>query len=218
MRRIALDVPLALLCLVATFTCLTEAAVPTPGASLADGALIQALRQGGCVLVMRHASSPFAPPSKEAADPENTSLERQLDEAGRNSARNMGAAIKRLAIPVGEVWTSPRYRARQTAELAGLRPARIADELDEGAQGMKSSIDAQRTEWLRRKAAERPRTGTDLILVTHAPNIADAFGDLAANVEAGEALVFRPDGKGGTQLVARIKAQDWQGLARQSTG
>jgi phosphohistidine phosphatase SixA len=172
-----------------------------------------ALRKGGYVLVMRHASSPFAPPSKETADPENTRLERQLDERGRIAARNMGAAIKRLAIPVGDVLTSPRYRARQTVELAGLDRVRIADELDECAQGAKSAIDAQRTEWLRKKAAERPRAGTDLILLTHAPNIADAFGDFAPNVEPGEALVFQPDGKGGTELVGRIKAQDWLRLA-----
>jgi hypothetical protein len=30
---------------------------------------------------------------------------------------------------------------------------------------------------------------------------------------AGEALVFRPDGKGGTSLVARIKIEEWPKLA-----
>ena len=214
MRRIAFAGTCAMLCLLAAPMSFTEATVPAPAKSLAGAALVEALRQGGYVLVMRHASSPFAAPSKETADPANTTLERQLDEAGRTSARNMGAAIRRLAIPVGDVLMSPRYRARQTVELAGLGPARVAEELDESTQGMKSGVDSQRTEWLRRKAAEPPRGGTDLLLVTHAPNISDAFGDLASNVEAGEALVFRPDGKGGTQLAARIKAQEWQGLAQ----
>ena len=52
--------------------------------------LVKSLRQGGYVLVMRHASSPATPPAKMDADPENTGLERQLDEKGRKSAKAMG--------------------------------------------------------------------------------------------------------------------------------
>ena len=47
-------------------------------ASLTPG-LVDELRHGGYVLVMRHASSPANPPDKSAADPENVALERQLD-------------------------------------------------------------------------------------------------------------------------------------------
>jgi hypothetical protein len=69
--------------------------------------LIGRLRQGGYVLVMRHASSPREAPSKEVANADNTKLERQLDEAGRRNATAMGEAIRALRIPIGIVLTSP---------------------------------------------------------------------------------------------------------------
>ena len=62
--------------------------------TLSSVALVQALRQGGYILLMRHASSPAAPPTTESAERDNTRLERQLDQTGRNAAHSMGAAIK----------------------------------------------------------------------------------------------------------------------------
>jgi hypothetical protein len=35
-------------------------------------------------------------------------------------------------------------------------------------------------------------------------------------VAAGEALVFHPDGKGSTELVARVKIEEWPQLATAS--
>jgi hypothetical protein len=41
---------------------------------LSGATLVTALRQGGYVLLMRHASSPPAPPATESADHDNTRL------------------------------------------------------------------------------------------------------------------------------------------------
>jgi len=62
-------------------------------AELAGSALVSALRHGGYVLVLRHASSPFELPDKSAADPANVNLERQLDATGSafRSARSIRA-------------------------------------------------------------------------------------------------------------------------------
>jgi phosphohistidine phosphatase SixA len=121
----------------------------------------------------------------------------------------MGEAIRRLQIPVGDVLTSPTYRARETARHAGWDKARSQDELGDGGQSMKRAADAQTT-WLRRKASEPPATA-NTVVITHQPNIAAAFPE-AANVAEGEALVFRPDGKGGTRLVARVPIERWPSL------
>jgi len=75
------------------------------------------LRHGGYVLVMRHASSPTNLPDKSAADPGNVGLERQLDEKGRSTAEAMGRAFKAAHIPVGEIFSSSTYRARETVRL-----------------------------------------------------------------------------------------------------
>ena len=192
------------------------------GLTLADGAfaqalsgaaLVGALRQGGYVLVMRHASSPRTPPDAAAADADNPKAERQLDEAGRASARTMGAALKTLRIPVSEVLSSPTYRALQTVRLAQLPPPKIFTELGEGADGMQADAEGKRSAWLKGKAAEAPSRGTDTVIVTHFPNVVGAFGREIAPVGDGEALVFHPDGKGGSSLVGRIKMDDWPALA-----
>ena len=53
---------------------------------VAPDTLIASLRQGGYVLVMRHASSPREAPDRRTAHADNTNLERQLDAAGRAGA------------------------------------------------------------------------------------------------------------------------------------
>jgi broad specificity phosphatase PhoE len=101
--------------------------------------LVNLLRQGGYVLVMRHASSPREAPTKEQANPDNLKLERQLDEPGRRGSAAMGDALRRLQIPIGSVLTSPTYRAIETVKLAGLDRPQAVSELGDGGQSMQVS-------------------------------------------------------------------------------
>lgn len=87
---------------------LTLALVATAYAQMLAGArLVEALQRGGYVIVMRHASSPLEPPTKEAANPDNPGDERQLDARGMATATEMGKAIRALNIPIGEVCAAP---------------------------------------------------------------------------------------------------------------
>jgi phosphohistidine phosphatase SixA len=199
------------LLLIATVASCATAVFAAPMISSSE--LVDALRQGGYVLVMRHANSPSAPPDKSTADAGNTALERQLDDKGRSTASAMGKAIKLLRVPVGEVYSSPTWRAREAARLADLDDVQTIPELDEAPHGMSGKANAQQAAWLRAKASQRPRAGTNSIIVTHMPNIVGAFGQDVSNIAAGEALVFQPDGKGGTELIARIKIEEWPILA-----
>jgi phosphohistidine phosphatase SixA len=185
---------------------------PASAADLSGAALVGALQHGGYILVMRHASSPQTPPSAAEADPGNPNRERQLDTAGKAAAAAMGTAIRELHIRVGHVWSSPTYRALETARLAGLPTPTIAPELGDHGQSMSAATDDE-SAWLRAKADQRPRPGTDDILITHQPNIAAAFGQAAQGLGDGEALVFRPQGGGKSALVARIPMTDWPRLA-----
>ena len=180
---------------------------------LTGSGLVAALRQGGYVLLMRHTRSPEARPDKIAADPENTNLERQLDQVGRDTAGAMGEAIKKLRIPIGDVLSSPTYRALETVRLASLGRAQGFAELGDGGQSMQR-VQEKPAEWLRKRVAEPPRAGTNTIMVTHLPNITAAFGQAASAVD-GEALVFLPNGKGGAEFVARVKIEEWPALANE---
>lgn len=170
--------------------------------------LFKALRQGGFVLVMRHASSPAQPPDRQAADPENIALERQLDEKGRETAKAMGQAFKARHIPVGEIYSSPTYRARETIKLAGFGTPKLVPELGDQGHSMARLEGKGPAAWLQAKVAEKPTNGNTLI-VTHMPNIAAAFPEAAAGLQDGETLIFKPDGHGHRTIVAKVPIQDW---------
>lgn len=181
---------------------------------LEDPMLVDALRHGGYVIVMRHARAPDAPPSAAEADPANRNLERQLDAAGRSAAVAMGSALRALRLPIGAVWTSPTYRALETARLAGLPIPKIAAELGDNGHSMQAATGNQ-ADWLRSLANRPPRARTDMVVVTQYPNIKAAFGDEAADMKDGEALVLRR-ARNGPQLVARVTMDRWTQLATQA--
>ena len=182
---------------------------PASAQMLAGEGLVKALRQGGYVIVMRHASSPREVPTQQTADAGNVKLERQLDEAGRAGSIAMGRALRDLRIPVGEVLTSPTYRALQTARLAQLANPQSHAELGDGGQSMQGATDAQ-VDWLRTRVSQLP-AGTNTIIVTHMPNLGRAFPEWGT-VTDGESVVLRPDGKGGATIVGRITIEDWPRL------
>src|SRR5438477_9774436 len=115
--------------------------------SLSGDALVKALRHGGYVIVMRHTSSPRAVPDKQTANPDNTKPERQLDEEGRVTAITMGKALHDLNIPIGDVLSSPTYRALETVKYAQLGTARTFAELGDNGQSMQGGTSAQAA-WL----------------------------------------------------------------------
>jgi len=183
--------------------------IATCAQTLSGEALVSALRQGGYVIVMRHASSPRETPDKKIANADNVNLERQLDEVGRTTSIALGKALRDLKIPIGEVLTSPTYRAQETVRLAQLPNPKPQTELGDGGQSMQAVADAQAA-WLQKRVTQA-MTGSNVICVTHMPNISRAFPS-ASGVADGEALVFHPDGKGGTTLVGRIKIEQWSRL------
>lgn len=121
----------------------------------------------------------------------------------------MGAALKRLRVPVNEVLSSPTYRALETARLIDAGKPSPVDEL--GNEGMKAA-DKAGAAWLRKQVATRTKPGGNRLLITHGPNIAAAFPQYSAGMTEGEALIFDPRGMQGPVMIQRIKIGDWAGL------
>lgn len=69
---------------------------------------------------------------------------------------------------------------------------------------------------LRKLAATPPAAGTNTLIVSHKPNVIDAFGKDWFEVKEGEASVFKPDGKSGFSPVARVPIEQWAALAARS--
>ena len=175
--------------------------------TLQGKALAQALQKGGYVIAMRHAASPRQAPTQQAAKPDNTKLERQLDEEGIKTSTEFGKALRDLKIPVGEVLASPTYRAMETAKFAQLPNPKAAPELGDNGQDMQGGTAAQ-AEWFKKRVTQF-EPGKNAVLITHAPNMNRAFGDQAAGLADGEALIFGPSG-----VVARVKIEEWSKLGQ----
>jgi phosphohistidine phosphatase SixA len=201
MRPINLRMLPATLALLLIATALAAQTVPRT-------ALAAELRQGGFVILMRHASSPRQLPDAASANADNTTPERQLDAAGRRDAGAMGAALKRLGLPVGEVLSSPTYRALETARLIDAGKARAVEQL--GNEGMAAS-DEVRTNWLQSEVTRKAEGGNRL-LITHGPNISAAFAQHAGGMTEGEALIFDPRGANGPMMIQRIRIEEWADL------
>jgi hypothetical protein len=65
---------------------------------------------------------------------------------------------------------------------------------------------------LRALAGKPPTPGTNTLIITHFPNISEAFGAVAAGLADGEALILQPASQGDPTLVARVKIEEWNQL------
>lgn len=65
--------------------------------------LFSALKQGGYVIVFRHVATDDSQKDVYPFKFDDMTAQRQLSDKGREMARQMGAAIKKLEIPIGVV-------------------------------------------------------------------------------------------------------------------
>jgi phosphohistidine phosphatase SixA len=163
------------------------------------------LRHGGYVIVLRHGAT-----NSNQADGPNT--QRQLSDQGRSEIKSIGEAMHKLKIPVGQVHTSQLDRAVETGKLLGYGDGTASADFTEMGMGLSPDENSRRTKALRTLIGTKPPAGTNVIIVTHKPNIVEALGKDWLEVHDGEASIFKPDGKGGFKPVARVLAADWTKL------
>jgi hypothetical protein len=182
-------------------------------------ALIPALKQGGYVLVVRHGATDAAQTDIYPLSSDMTK-QRQLSEPGREVAKQMGAAFKKLGVPIGDVYTSQLNRAVETGKLVAGKNVTATQELNDSSMGSTSAMagpsgggSKSHGEALRKMASTSPLPATNTIIVTHKTNVLDAFGQEVADIKEGEALVFKPDASGNPNRIARIQASDWTRVA-----
>jgi phosphohistidine phosphatase SixA len=175
---------------------------------------IAAVQGGGHVIVLRHGATHADQADTNPLDPKDASHQRQRNEQGRALAKSTGDALHKLKIPVGKVQTSLFQRAVETGTLLGFGEVTSTADLTEGGLVVSPNENNRRAAALRTLAATAPPAGGNVVLVTHKPNILDAFGKDWFDVREGEASIFRPDGKGGYVLMARVQAADWTRLAQ----
>lgn len=81
--------------------------------------IIRQLQNGGFVLYMRHGHSDTNHPDRlPSIDLNDCTTQRPLTEVGRRISAGVGYQIRRLNIPIGEVYSSPMCRTIDTARAA----------------------------------------------------------------------------------------------------
>ncbi len=189
---------------------ITVAAWAQSATSLDD--LLTTLRAGGQVIVVRHGATHADQADTDPLNLENVVKQRQLNDKGRADARSMGEALKRAGIPIGRVYSSRFQRAVETARLIAGKDPEATNDVTEGGQVVSPNENARRMQALRAMAARVPEPGTNTLIVTHKPNILDAFGKDWFDIREGEASVFKPDGSGAYTLVGRVQIAQWATL------
>src|SRR5262245_33927699 len=197
------------LAILAVAFCLLSASGPS---ALAQAEWINAVRQGGYVIVFRHGATHRDQADTDPFNLGNVAQQRQLNDQGRALARSIGDSMRKLKLPVSQVHTSLFNRAVETGKLLGFGEVKSSPDFSEGGLVVTPIENDRRAAAMRKVAATVPPAGSNVVVVSHKPNILDAFGKDWYDVSEGEASVFKPDGNG-YKLVARVKADQWEKLA-----
>lgn len=168
-----------------------------PGAAHADEALWALLKAGGQVVLMRHAVT-----TPGVGDPQSMVLadcgtQRNLSDAGRAHARQVGEAFRRHGIAVAQVISSPWCRCLETARLAfGTSP-----EVSPALGNLFGRGDPGGRQVAQMKALlARPATG-NRVLVSHGSTIMALTGH---SLGTAEMLVATPQPAGGFEVAGRL--------------
>ena len=178
-----------------------------PSPSVGD--ILEMLRAGGYVIVFRHGATH---PDQADTDPlnhDNVAKQRQLNDKGRADAKEVGAVFRAAGLPIGKSYSSRFYRAVETARLIGGKEPQTTLDVTEGGQVVSPNENNRRTQALRALVAMPPDPGTNTLIVTHKPNVLDAFGKDWFEVREGEASIFKPEGSGKYAVVARVQMAQW---------
>ena len=167
------------------------------------------LKQGGYVIVFRHGATHRDQADTDPLNHDNIAKQRLLSEKGKDVAKQVGGAFKKLGIPLGEVYTSRFYRAIETGRLVSGGEVTPILDITEGGLVVTPIENDRRAEALKKLVSTQPEPGKNTLIVSHKPNIIDGFGKEWFEIKEGEASIFKPDGTGKAALIGRVQAVDW---------
>lgn len=161
----------------------------------------QALKEGGKVVLVRHAAI-----DKEFASPftldETCFSERNLNELGQEQAKQINKSFKANNVKIEKVFSSPYCRTKETAELAfGSFQVKPELHLTKAITADKAAYYIQRTrDFIGNYQPKLEQS--NLILVTHRPNILELSN---VNTQPADMVLLEPLGDGLYDVIAHLK-------------
>jgi hypothetical protein len=177
-----------------------------PARHISGSETLARLKQGGLVLYFRHTSTDFGQNDEQMTNYEDCSHQRNLTDKGRTEAKAIGAAIRHLDIPIASVIASPFCRTLETARLAFGAATPSLDARGGPAQ----TANSDRYAGLRRLLSTAPAAGSNAVIVSHGNPFHAVAGP--PHLAEGEAAVIAPKGENGFEIIARIRADEWDSL------
>jgi broad specificity phosphatase PhoE len=164
----------------------------------ADPALWALLRDGGQIVLIRHAVTDPGVGDPPGFRLDDCRTQRNLSAAGVEEARRLGAAFRAQRVPVAQVLSSPWCRCLETARIA-FGEAR-ADPMLGNLFTHGENTARQQAQF--RELAGKPAPGGNRIMVTHGATIA-AFTGISPGTA--EAIVGTFDRDGRFRVAGRIE-------------
>jgi uncharacterized membrane protein YphA (DoxX/SURF4 family)/broad specificity phosphatase PhoE len=170
-----------------------------PGPAGASESLWGALKEGGQVVLIRHAITTPGVGDPPGMRLEDCSTQRNLTDAGRRDAQRLGEVFRARAISVDRVLSSPWCRCLETARLAfgRVEPWPPLSNLFDRPENR-----AEQVRQMQAVVGER-RTGGNLVLVSHGSTISALTGVAPGTAEM---VIVTPQGGGKFTLVGRLRA------------
>ena len=173
--------------------------ISTSASAAGDDAFWTQLKQGGNIVLMRHAQTVPGIGDPRGFRLDDCRTQRNLSDQGRADAARIGAAFRARAIPVAEVLSSRWCRCVDTAKIAfgKVRPATMLDSVFNDRE----RSDEEKLIELYNFLSKRPPSPGNLVLVTHALNISALTGE---SVASGEMLLVRLHGPRNMTVLRRL--------------
>jgi phosphohistidine phosphatase SixA len=170
--------------------------------------IVKQLREGGYVLYMRHGNTDITRPDRlPSIDINDCSTQRPLTAEGRRVAARVGAAIRQAKIPLGEIFSSPMCRAKETALAAFGKNFTIIHLL----MFTSNMTDADKAPVLEatRELISRPVQGkVNRVVVAHTQNLMEIMGYLPK--PEGVVVIIKPLGDKRFKYIASVAPRQWK--------
>ena len=175
------------------FLFLTLLMVPGVSAAATDDEAIALMREGGKLLLVRHAATVPGLGDPPGFRLDDCATQRNLSDAGREEARRLGARLREAGVPVAEVRSSAWCRCVDTAELAFAGHGLTVEVWPPLNSFFRGQGDAQAQTAAAREALSALPQDSNWVWVTHQVNISALTGVVPA---MGEVVIASSSAEG----------------------
>lgn len=158
-------------------------------------ALLEAVRSGQAIAIMRHAIAPGTGDPSDF-DVDDCATQRNLSQEGRDQARAIGAVFREFGVSDADIRSSAWCRCKDTAELLDIGEFEIFPPLNSFFQARERQADQMRE--LRGFLSDWKFEGRPLVMVTHQVVISALTGFYP---RSGETVIFTQDNEGNPKVL-----------------